>query len=130
MTKNFGHNENNIIGNEADFQMIILNLAKNALKAMPSGGELTISANKDRNNVIIEIKDTGIGIQREKLGHIFEPFYSDGKSARNKGTGLGLAIVKSLIDKHKGTISVSSEVNKGTSFIIKFPKSRKNNLQI
>ena len=130
VTKNFGHNENNIIGNEADFQMIILNLAKNALKAMPSGGELTISANKDRNNVIIEIKDTGIGIQREKLGHIFEPFYSDGKSSRNKGTGLGLAIVKSLIDKHKGTISVSSEVNKGTSFIIKFPKSRKNNLQI
>ena len=110
--------------------MIMLNLAQNALKAMPSGGDLYISATKDKNNVIIEIKDTGIGIEREKLGHIFEPFYSDGTTSRHKGTGLGLAIVKSLIDKHKGTISVSSEVKKGTSFIIKFPKNKKKNLQI
>ena len=128
--KHFGHTENNIEGSEADFQMIILNLAKNALKAMPSGGELKLTTSKDRNNVIIEIKDTGVGIEREKLGHIFEPFYSDGKSSRNKGTGLGLAIVKSLVDKFKGSITVSSEINKGTSFVIKFPKTRKNNLQI
>jgi len=106
-----------------------LNIAQNALKAMPSGGELTIEVTKDRNNVIIEIKDTGTGIEKEKISHIFEPFYSDGKTNRLHGTGLGLAIVKSLVNKAKGTISVSSEVGKGTSFLIKFPKNKRNNLQ-
>ncbi len=129
VTKIFKNTENNISGNEADFKMIILNIAQNALKAMPSGGELTIEVTKDRNNVIIEIKDTGTGIEKEKISHIFEPFYSDGKTNRLHGTGLGLAIVKSLVNKAKGTISVSSEVGKGTSFLIKFPKNRRNNLQ-
>ena len=68
-------------------------------------------------------------IEKEKLAHIFEPFYSDGKSNRHHGTGLGLAIVKSLVEKFNGSISVKSRVNKGTSFIIKFPKIKRNNLQ-
>jgi signal transduction histidine kinase len=127
--KIFKNNENNMIGNEADFKMIILNLAQNALKAMPSGGELTVEVSKDKNNVTIEIRDTGIGIENEKLSHIFEPFYSDGQSSRHHNVGLGLAIVKSLVDKIKGTIHVSSEVGKGTLFIIKLPKRKRNNLQ-
>ena len=118
-----------MIGNEADFKMIILNLAQNALKAMPSGGELTVEVSKDKNNVTIEIRDTGIGIENEKISHIFEPFYSDGQSSRHHNVGLGLAIVKSLVDKIKGTIHVSSEVGKGTLFIIKLPKRKRNNLQ-
>lgn len=122
-------NECYIVGSEADFKMIILNLAQNAIKAMPSGGELKVYTSKNKNNIIIEVKDSGIGIEKEKLSHIFEPFYSDGKSNRHHGTGLGLAIVKSLVEKFNGSISVKSRVNKGTSFIIKFPKIKRNNLQ-
>lgn len=121
--------KNTIIGNEADFKMIILNLAQNALKAMPSGGELSIRTSKNQNYVLIEISDTGIGISPEKLCHIFEPFYSDGRSSRHQGTGLGLAIVKSLVEKFQGTINVDSAVNRGTTFTIKFPKTRRNKLQ-
>lgn len=114
-----------VIGNEADFKMIILNLAQNAIKAMPSGGKLLFATNKDRNYVTIEIKDTGVGIEKEKINHIFEPFYSEGSHNRLSGTGLGLAIVKALVDKYKGEISVSSTVNVGTNFMLKFPRAKK-----
>ncbi len=125
ISSQFSNTDNNILGNQADFKMIILNLAQNAIKAMPSGGSLTITTDKDRNDVIIRVKDTGIGIEKEKLPHIFDPFYSGGQSAKQQGTGLGLAIVKSLVEKYKGTISVSSIIKQGTVFELKFPKSKK-----
>lgn len=121
----FSKTETNILGNMADFKMMILNLAQNALKAMPSGGELLIQTAKDKNYVIVKIKDTGIGIPSEKLAHIFEPFYSGGQSSRHQGTGLGLAIVKSLVEKYKGSISASSIEGKGSVFEIKLPKCKK-----
>jgi signal transduction histidine kinase/HAMP domain-containing protein len=117
-----------ISGNAADFQMIILNLAQNAFKAMPTGGQFDITVSKNRNHVIVELKDTGIGIEQEKISHIFEPFYSDGRHSLHKGTGLGLAIVKSLVEKFKGQIEVSSILQQGTVFEIKFPRLKRNNL--
>lgn len=125
----FNSAENNILGSEADFKMIILNLSQNALKAMPSGGTLSIKTSKDKNSVAVEVKDTGVGIAKDKFQHIFEPFYSEGRSSRHQGTGLGLAIVKSLVEKFKGEISVSSEINQGTTFLLKFPKSKRKKLQ-
>lgn len=118
-----------IEGNEADFKMILINLAQNAFKAMPNGGTFQIDVSKNKNTVMIKVIDSGIGIAPEKINHIFEPFYSEGRHARHRGTGLGLAIVKNLVEKFKGTISVNSVVDKGTSFEIKFPKSKRNNLQ-
>lgn len=114
-----------IMGNAADFKMIILNLAQNAVKAMPSGGVLTFRTGKDRNYAMIDIQDTGIGIEKSKINHIFEPFYSDGQQNRQSGTGLGLAIVKSLVDKYKGQIFVESNLHEGTTFTIKFPRIKK-----
>lgn len=114
-----------IMGNAADFKMIILNLAQNSVKAMPSGGVLTFKTGKDRNYAMIDIQDTGIGIEKSKINHIFEPFYSDGQQNRQSGTGLGLAIVKSLVDKYKGRIFVESNVHEGTTFTIKFPRIKK-----
>jgi len=124
IVQDFATTENNIACNESDFKMIILNLAQNAIKAMPSGGELTITTDKDRNYVFIAMQDTGIGISAEKVAHIFEPFYSEGQTNRLHGTGLGLAIVKALVDKYKGDITVSSIVGKGTKFEIKFPRAK------
>ena len=96
---------------------------------MPSGGKLSVRTSKNQNNVMVEVSDTGVGISPEKLCHIFEPFYSDGRSSRHQGTGLGLAIVKSLVEKFQGTISVDSKLHQGTTFTIKFPKTKRNKLQ-
>jgi len=106
--------------NEADFKMIILNLTQNAIKAMPDGGELNIYAEKNKRYVILHIQDTGIGIEDEKIAHIFEPFYS--ANAQVKSSGLGLAIVKSLIEKAKGSISVRSKIGRGTTFTVRFAR--------
>lgn len=111
-------------GNESDFKMIILNLAQNAIKAMPDGGELNVSGEYKSSNIVLKIKDTGIGIEKEQLKHIFEPFYSANSHA--KSSGLGLAIVSSLVEKSKGKISVKSKPNEGAEFTIKIPlKTRK-----
>ena len=107
-------------GNESDFKMIILNLAQNAIKAMPDGGVLSISGKKSGKSVVVDVADTGIGIEPDKIKHIFEPFYS--ANYREKSSGLGLAIVSSLIEKRNGKISVKSKHKKGTCFTIKFPQ--------
>lgn len=112
-----------ITANEADIKMIILNLSQNAIKAMPKGGVLSITGTKNNRNVILRIKDTGIGIEASKIKHIFEPFYSANSKA--KSSGLGLAIVNSLIEKNKGKISVASKVGVGTEFTLRFPLPNK-----
>ena len=106
-------------GNETDFKMILLNLAQNALKAMPEGGKLSISGKKEKNKAVIRVQDTGIGIAADKIKRIFEPFYSANDAT--KGSGLGLAIVSSLISKAHGQIAVKSKIGKGTEFKITLP---------
>ena len=108
-----------IYGNEADFKMIILNLAQNAIKAMANGGSLNLSTQKIKNKAIIRVSDNGIGISEEQLKHIFEPFYSANKNA--KSSGLGLAIVSSLVERFKGKIKVKSKLSKGTTFEVSIP---------
>ena len=88
---------------------------------MPDGGTLSISTSlsaKEKKKVIIRIKDTGIGISKEKLALIFAPFFTD----KNRGTGLGLAIAKNIIEEHHGSIAVESRLDKGATFIISLPQ--------
>ena len=120
-----------IIGFEADFKMAIINIIQNAFKAMPNGGKLRINTyQKDNGQNVLEIEDNGIGIPKDKINRIFEPFFSEGKNTQNKGTGLGLAIVKSIIEKINGTLSVRSQENKGTCFIMEFPASDNGNASL
>ena len=93
----------------------VLNLFINAQQAMAEGGELIIRTFKQENDAVIVISDTGIGITKEKLDSIFEPYYS----SRPGGSGLGLPTAKRIIEAHGGTIKVDSEPEKGTSFTIK-----------
>jgi two-component system sensor histidine kinase HydH len=106
-----------ILGNRDRLGQVLLNLAKNALQAMPDGGLLRFSADKSRRDVKIGISDSGKGISRENLERIFEPFYT----TRARGTGLGLALCKKIVGEHNGTISVESSVGKGTVVSIRFP---------
>ncbi len=112
-----------LIGNETDFKMIILNLAQNAIKAMPNGGLLSFFLSTTPKYINIQIDDTGKGIEPESLAHIFEPFFS--KTSSEEHTGLGLPIVKSLLHTFGGDIKATSEVGKGTSFKLKIPYNTK-----
>jgi len=110
----------NIQADPSLLKQALLNIIMNAIDAMPDGGTLSVITNS--SNVIlakagiftIEISDTGCGISPEDLKHIFEPFYTK----KEKGTGLGLAITQGIIEKHGGTITVKSELGKGTGFTI------------
>lgn len=95
----------------------ILNLFINAQQAMSDGGELMIRTEEQKENVVIQISDTGGGIAPDKLPRIFEPYYS----SRPNGSGLGLPTSKKIIESHNGTITVDSELTKGTLFTIKLP---------
>jgi len=95
----------------------VLNLFINAQQAMSNGGELIIRTGRQSKEAVIQISDTGTGIAPDKLGHIFDAYYS----LRPQGSGLGLPTTKKVVQAHKGTIAVDSELGKGTSFTIKLP---------
>ncbi len=104
-------------------KQVIFNLLSNAIKYNRPGGSATLKADYTEHDCIITVQDTGMGIPKEALSHLFEKFYRVKKS-ENKvmGTGLGLSIVKQIVIGHSGSIEVQSELDKGTSFIISIPR--------
>ncbi|MCP4146323.1 MAG: hypothetical protein GY757_01105 [bacterium] len=99
------------------FQQLVLNLCLNATDAMPGGGLLTTTlAGNSPKGVLLEIEDTGEGIDPQHLEKIFDPMFST--KTDGKGTGLGLFVVKQIVEQHNGTIDVKSQPGKGTSFTI------------
>jgi signal transduction histidine kinase len=112
-----------IEGDQLQLTRMFLNLLTNAIKYTPEGGKVSISLAVLGHEAVVEIADTGIGIAREHLTHIFDRFYRVDE-ARNRqvgGTGLGLAIVKSIIDAHAGRIDVESAPDRGSAFTIYLP---------
>ena len=95
----------------------VLNLFINAQYAMSNGGELIIRTDRREKDAVIEISDTGSGIAPDELPRIFDVYYS----SRPQGTGLGLPTAKKIIDAHNGTMTVTSQQGKGTSFMIRLP---------
>lgn len=109
-----------ISASASEMQQIILNLINNALDAMEEkGGTLTISTRKSEKKAEISIADTGMGIPQANLTRIFDPFYTT--KPVGKGTGLGLSICYTIIKNMGGDISVSSQINVGTTFTIHLP---------
>ena len=108
-----------IHGNFGQLQQVFVNLFINAIDAMPETGTLDIRTKCINDEVIILVKDDGIGMKSETITRVFEPFYTT--KGDSKGTGLGLSVSYAIITKHNATISVESKVNKGTTFILTFP---------
>jgi len=106
-------------------ERVFLNLLGNAIKFTPEGGSITLRSTKNLEETVIEIADTGIGINEQDLPLIFDRFHqADGSSTRKyQGTGLGLALVKDLIEKMGGSISVNSKLGVGTTMRVVFPLS-------
>jgi two-component system NtrC family sensor kinase len=104
-------------------RQVFLNIINNAIDAMPQGGQLRVETGIDEEDLIfIKFKDTGMGIPRENLAKLFDPFFTT--KPPGKGTGLGLSICHGIIEKLAGSISVTSQVGKGTIFTIKLPLQR------
>ena len=106
-------------------ERIMLNLFSNAIKFTNPGGKIEVNIYERNNEIIISVKDTGIGIPKDKLTSIFDRFSQVDKTlSRNKeGTGIGLALVKSLVEMHKGKIIVKSTYGEGTEFLIHLPEN-------
>jgi len=123
-----------INADEGKLEQILINLIINARDALPEGGKIIIKTNHikkdDIDNIPIEaydsesylqiyVEDTGIGMDKDTINHIFQPFFTTKEDG--KGTGLGLTIVKNFVEQHKGWIDVESEINKGSLFKVYLP---------
>jgi len=108
---------------EDDLYQIIFNLVENGIKYNTTGGRLSVSVHRSDDNVILQIRDTGMGIPKESLEHIFERFYrvDKARSRKSGGSGLGLSIVRNMVERNHGQISVNSEIGEGTTFTVSFP---------
>jgi PAS domain S-box-containing protein len=98
-------------------RQVLINLYKNALEAMPQGGELNVSVEVQSDTLVLKIADTGCGIGPDQLCQLFTPFYT----TKQGGTGLGLAICRGLISQHQGEIQIESQVDRGTTCSIRLP---------
>lgn len=117
----------NVSGDGDRLAQVFTNLVDNALKFTPRTGQVTLSAVKAGVEMAISIADTGIGVPKEALPHLFDRFYQVDASragGENHGAGLGLAIVKEIVEAHGGRISVRSEVGHGTTFMIHLPLTK------
>jgi len=110
-------------GNAGKLQQVFLNLFVNARDAMPEGGELRILTDALDSKIEILVQDTGVGIGRENIKKIYDPFFTT--KAAGKGTGLGLSVSYGIVQEHGGGISVESKPGIGTSFRLEFPAVRK-----
>ena len=112
-----------ILGDAQWLKQALINLLDNALHYTPSGGAVTVRLQACGEGVIVAVEDTGHGIEAEHLPHLFERFYrTDWARAKDSGgTGLGLPIVKEIAEAHGGTISVTSQVDKGSVFTLRLP---------
>jgi PAS domain S-box-containing protein len=109
-----------VIADSTFINRIMFNLVNNAIQAMPNGGKLTIHAYKKSNDVIIAVKDTGVGIPEAVKGKLFTPMFT----TKAKGQGFGLAVIKRMTEALGGTVSFASQEGKGTTFIVRLPQKR------
>ena len=123
VVRNYAANMPSIEIDKELMEQVALNLIDNALWAMPERGKLIIATRISPENNFIEMKftDTGCGISRKDFSRIFDPFFTQ----RDNGTGLGLSIVHRIVETHKGSIDVESELKTGTTFRIELPTSQK-----
>ena len=110
-----------IQGDELSLSEAFVNILGNAVKYSRDGSKVTVQAEEDENEIVILIKDSGIGIAPDDLPHIFDGFYRGKGSEVAGGHGIGLAVSRQIIEAHNGSIAVESELGKGSTFVIRLP---------
>lgn len=116
-----------IYGSQLSIEEMIMNLLLNAIKYTPENGKVSLTATSTDHSVLVEIIDTGIGIPKDELCHVFEEFYrgSNARKIEKDGTGLGLSIASQIVERHDGKIGVESEEGKGTRLWFTLPKDER-----
>lgn len=112
------------LGVHRDLQMVFTNLMKNAIEAMPKGGIITIKSYQNNNDIYVDFSDTGVGIDKEQLTRIWEPYVSGNQTDYGNdtgGRGWGLTIINRIIEEHHGHVSVQSQKGEGSTFTIRLP---------
>lgn len=109
--------------NDKEIKQLILNLTRNGIESMKTGGSLYIRTIQQNSMTILEVQDSGHGIPQDKLSQLFEPFYT----TKPSGTGLGLAVCLSIVERHHARIHVASQENVGTTFTIVFDVTEEKN---
>ncbi len=109
-----------VVADSSYINRIMYNLVINAVQAMPKGGKLTIKTQKEANDVIITVKDTGIGIPEKAKDRLFTPMFT----TKSKGQGFGLAVVKRMTEALGGTVTFNSQEGKGTTFTVRLPPKK------
>jgi signal transduction histidine kinase len=104
-----------VLGDINQLRIVFANLVRNAREAMPQGGSLSIKGQMVNDAVEVAVTDTGVGISSDDIHRIMEPLYS----TKARGLGLGLAIARAILDKNKGSMRLTSEVGKGSSFRVR-----------
>jgi signal transduction histidine kinase len=110
-------------GDPMRLEQALQNLVANALRHTPPGGRVELRAEAHEHHIVIKVRDTGTGIAPEHLPHVFDRFYKvdPSRSGDKPGSGLGLSIVKAIVERHGGTVSVTSQPSNGTEFTIRLP---------
>lgn len=108
-------------GNEMQLKQVMINLLENAFKFTPINGEISLTAERAEDELILCVSDTGIGIPKEDIPYLFKRFHRASNAAEYPGSGLGLAITKAITDMHKGQLAVQSDLGKGTTVQMRFP---------
>jgi CheY-like chemotaxis protein len=107
-----------VSGEASALREMLTNLIFNAVDAMPSGGTITLSTQREGNSNVIKVSDAGMGMTEEVRRHCLEPFFS---TKGERGTGLGLSMVIGIVQRHQGTLDIKSQSGEGTTFIISLP---------
>jgi two-component system phosphate regulon sensor histidine kinase PhoR len=102
-------------------EQVVINLVHNAIKFTPAGGTIAIAAHAEGEWLVVEVRDTGVGIAADEIERLFERFYKSDKARRSEGTGLGLAIARHIVQLHHGEISARSEPGRGATFTFTVP---------
>jgi len=111
-----------VTGDRDRLRQVLANLVDNAIKYTPAGGTVTVSARGDERDVRIEVADTGIGIAAHDVPRIWERLYRGDQSRTERGLGLGLSLVRAIVKAHGGTVEVSTEPGRGSTFVVSLPK--------
>jgi heavy metal sensor kinase len=113
-----------VLGDAGWLERLLLNLLDNAIKFTPGGGRISVRVTNEATEAVLEVQDTGVGIVPEALPHLFERFFrgDPARSAVSEGAGLGLALVKWIADRHGATVSVDSQPNEGTTFVVRMKR--------
>jgi signal transduction histidine kinase len=126
MTTNIAPGAEIVTGDPMRLEQAVQNLAANALRHTPRGGRVSLDAAFENGAIVVSVSDTGAGISPEHLPRVFDRFYKvdPSRAGKDAGSGLGLSIVKAIVERHDGSVTVSSRPGSGTTFELKFPPER------